>query len=121
MNRRDFLKLPTLLPLAGTAPALRSEPHHFEHDFVIGTSLALASHPPSARSADWACQTCRSEIDRLSSVLDTRDPDSEISLFERSSGGGLAHELSEVLEAYDHGERRSNGVFAIRPGGADAP
>jgi thiamine biosynthesis lipoprotein len=121
MNRRDFLKLPTLLPLAGTAPALRSEPHHFEYDFVIGTSLDLVIYASSSRIADGACQTIRSEIDRLKSILDTRDPDSEISLFERSSGGGMSHELNEVLEAYDYWERRSNGVFSIRPGGADAP
>ena len=121
MNRRDFLKLPTLLPLAGTAPALRSEPHHFEYDFVIGTSLDLVIYAPSSRIADGACQTIRSEIDRLRSILDTRDPDSEISLFERSSGVGTSRELNEVLEAYAYWERTSNGVFSIRPGGVDAP
>ena len=121
MNRRDFLKLPTLLPLAGTAPALRSEPHHFEYDFVIGTSLDLVIYAPSSRIADGACQTIRSEIDRLRSILDTRDPDSEISLFERSSSARISHELNEVLEAYDYWERKSHGVFSIRPGGAEAP
>lgn len=121
MNRRDFLKLPTLLPLAGTAPALRSEPHHFEYDFVIGTSLDLVIYAPTARIADGACQTIRSEIDRLRSILDTRDPGSEISRLERSSSTGISHELNEVLEAYDYWERRSNGVFSIRPSGADAP
>jgi FAD:protein FMN transferase len=121
MNRRDFLKLPTLLPLAGTAPALRSEPHHFEYDFVIGTSLDLVIYAPSSPIADGACQTIRSEIDRLRSILDTRDPGSEISLFERSSGRGISRELQEVLEAYDYWEGRSNGVFSIRPGGAEAP
>jgi thiamine biosynthesis lipoprotein ApbE len=121
MNRRDFLKLPTLLPLAGTAPSHRSEPHHFEYDFVIGTSLDLIVYAPSSRMADGACQTIRREIDRLKSILDTRDPRSEISLLERSGGTGVSHELNEVLEAYDYWERKSNGVFSIRPGGAEAP
>jgi thiamine biosynthesis lipoprotein ApbE len=121
MNRRDFLKLPTLLPLAGTASALRSEPHHFEYDFVIGTSLDLVIYAPSSRIADGACQTIRHEIDRLRSILDTRDPGSEISRFERSNGPGISLELAEVLAAYDYWERRSDGVFSIRPGGADAP
>jgi thiamine biosynthesis lipoprotein ApbE len=121
MNRRDFLKLPTLLPLAGTSPVLRSEPHHFEYDFVIGTSLDLVIYAPSSRIADGACQTIRGEIDRLRSILDTRDPGSEISLFEHESGRDISHELTQVLDAYDYWERRSDGVFSIRPGGADAP
>jgi len=121
MNRRDFLKLPTLLPLAGTAPALRSEPHHFADDFVIGTSLDLVIYAPSSRIADGGYQTIRSEIDRLRSILDTRDPGSEISLLEHSDATDISHELQEVLEAYDYWERRSNGVFSIRPGGAEAP
>jgi thiamine biosynthesis lipoprotein ApbE len=120
MNRRDFLKLPTLLPFAGAGQG-RSEPHHFEYDFVIGTSLDLVIYSPSARIADGACQTVRDEIDRLKSILDTRDPASEISLLERSSRRGISRELSEVLEAYEYWERRSGGVFSIRPGGVDAP
>lgn len=120
MNRRDFLKLPALLPLAGVDPALRSEPHHFAYDFVIGTSLDLVIYAPS-RSAYGASQTIRDEIDRLRSILDTRNPASEISLLERSSGRGTSRELNEVLRAYDDWERRSSGVFSIRPGGQGSP
>ena len=121
MNRRDFLKLPTLLPFAGAGSAFACEPHHFEYDFVIGTSLDLVVYAPSSRIADGACQTIRDEIDRLRSILDTRDPASEISLLERSSGRGISHDLNEVLEAYEYWGQRSNGVFSIRPGGAEAP
>ena len=40
---------------------------------------------PYSRVAEGACQTVREEIDRLASILDTRDPDSEISLLEGSN------------------------------------
>jgi thiamine biosynthesis lipoprotein len=120
MNRRDFLKLPTLLPFAG-AGSFHAAPHHFEYDFVIGTSLDLVIYSPSARMAEGACQTIRNEIDRLKSILDTRNPASEISVLERSSSRGISRELNEVLEAYEYWERRSGGVFSIRPGGVEAP
>ena len=83
MNRRSFLKLPTLLPLIDFGSAFRSEPHHFQYESVIGTSMDLVVWSPSSRVAEGACQTVRDEIDRLASILDTRDPTSEISRLER--------------------------------------
>jgi thiamine biosynthesis lipoprotein len=122
MNRRSFLKLPTLLPLIDFGSAFSSEPHHFQYESVIGTSMDLVICSPSTRAAEGACQTVREEIDRLASILDTRDPTSEISRLERSRHRPAASwELSEVLTAYDYWERRTGGVFSIRPGGADAP
>ena len=41
MNRRSFLKLPTLLPLIDFGSAFRSEAHHFQYESVIGTSMDL--------------------------------------------------------------------------------
>src|SRR6185436_51492 len=64
----------------------------------------------------------REEIDRLARILDTRDPASAISVLEASHGGGeAAPELAEVLAAYDDWERRTSGVFSVRPAGADRP
>jgi len=61
----------------------------------------------------------RAEIARLASILDTRDPDSEISLLEGSNDRRYAsRELTDVLDAYDYWEHRTGGVFSIRPGGA---
>ncbi len=84
MNRRSFLKLPTLLPLIDFGSAFHSEPHHFQYESVIGTSMDLVVCSPSSRVAEGACQTVREEIDRLASILDTRDPTSEISRLEHS-------------------------------------
>jgi thiamine biosynthesis lipoprotein ApbE len=122
MNRRSFLKLPTLLPLIDFGSAFHSEPHHFQDESVIGTSMDLVVCSPSSRVAEGACQTVREEIDRLASILDTRDPTSEISRLERSNNHRTASwELSEVFTAYDYWERRTGGVFSIRSGGAGTP
>src|SRR5262245_27202881 len=113
MDRRSFLKLPTLLPLIGFRPAFSSEPHRFEYESVIGTSMDLMVCSPSARVAEGACQTVLEEIERLRSILDTRDPTSEISRLEGSSACREASpELMDVLNAYEYWERRTGGVFS---------
>jgi thiamine biosynthesis lipoprotein len=122
MNRRSFLKLPTLLPLVGFGSTFRSEPHHFRYESVIGTSMDLMVCSPSSRVAEGACRTVLDEIDRLRSIFDTRDPASEISrLEEPNDRRETSRELMEVLRAYEYWERRTGGVLSIRPGGADAP
>src|SRR5262245_57114165 len=101
MNRRVFLKLRTLLPFMDVRSRFSSEPHHFHYDFVIGTSLDLTVCSPSSAVAESACQTIREEIDRLASILDTRNPASEISHFEAADNQGYAsRELTDVLHAY---------------------
>src|SRR5438093_3738833 len=122
MNRRSFLKLPALLPLAAFGSAFHSEEHHFQYEDVIGTSLDLAVWTPHSYMAECVCRTVLEEIDRLASILNTRDPASEISLLENSNGRRKPScELKEVLDAYDYWERRTGGVFSIRPGGANTP
>ena len=122
MNRRSFLKLPTFLPLIDLGSGFLSQPHHFQYESVIGTSMDLVVCSASSRVAERACQTVLEEIDRLRSILDTRDPTSEISLFEGSSDRrNASRELTAVLDAYECWEQRTGGVFSIRPGGAGTP
>src|SRR5262247_1683413 len=114
MNRRSFLKLPALLPFIDLRSMLSVEDHHFGYESVLGTSLDLIVRSPSSSVAEGACRTIREEIDRLTRMLDTRDPASEISLFEASCGTGRAsRELTDVLDAYAHWERRTAGVLSI--------
>ena len=121
MDRRSFLKLPALLPLLDLG-LLRSEPHHFRYESVIGTSMDLLVGSSSSRVAEDACRIVLDEIERLRLILDTRDPASEISRLERSNTWrDASRELREVLTAYEYWERRTGGVFSIRPRGADAP
>src|SRR5215472_14086755 len=107
MDRRSFLKLPTLLPLINFGPACRCEPHHFGYESVLGTSMDLLISSPSSRVAEGACRTVLEEIDRLRSILDTRDPESEVSRLESVNiPCEVSPDLQEVLSAYDHWERR---------------
>jgi thiamine biosynthesis lipoprotein len=77
---------------------------------------------PSSSVAEGACQTVLEAIDRLRSILDTRDPTSEISRLEGSNVCREAsRELTDVLNAYKYWERRTGGVFSIHPGGVDSP
>jgi len=122
LNRRSFLKLPVLLPLTAFGATSPSEEHHFQYEYVIGTSLDLVVWTPDSRIAESACQTILKEIDRLALILDTRNPASEISLLEFSNRNGKpSRELREVLDAYSYWERRTGGVFSVRPRGADTP
>jgi thiamine biosynthesis lipoprotein ApbE len=122
MNRRSFLKLPALLPLAAYGRELRNEEYRFQYEGVLGTSLDLAVCTPDFNTAEQVCGTILEEIDRLGSVLDTRDPQSEIMLLENSDGSRKpSTELAEVLDAYNYWERRTGGVFSIHPGGPDTP
>ena len=122
MDRRSFLKLPALLPLAALGSAFRSGEYHFQYERVIGTSLDLVVWAPHSHVAECVCQTVLEEIDRLASILNTRDPTSEISLLENSNGGrNLSRELRDVFATYDYWERRTGGIFSIRPGGPNTP
>src|SRR5262249_40433610 len=120
LDRRSFLKLPALLPLSALGSAFRSEEHCFQYECVIGTSLDLVVWTPNFRGAEFACQNILQEIDRLALILNTRDPKSEISLLENlNSRSSASRELTAVLDAYDYWERRTGGVFSIRPGGVN--
>src|SRR5262245_42302066 len=122
MNRRSFLKLPALLPLRAFDSALSPDEYHFEFEGIIGTSLDLVVWTRQSRVAECACETVLEEVDRLSAILDTRAADSEISRLENSNlRRDPSPELQEVLDLYEYWERRTGGVFSIRPGGVDAP
>lgn len=122
MDRRAFLKLPTLLSLIDFRSALHSEPHPFGYESVIGTSMDLLICSASSRVAEGACQTILEEIERLRLILDTRDPASEVS---RLAGSNASREMSadlrRVLSAYEHWERRTDGLLSIHPAGEGTP
>jgi FAD:protein FMN transferase len=121
MNRRSFLKLPAFLPFVLHGGAPPAGEHHFQYERVLGTSMDLIVWTPRSRDAESACRTVLEEIDRLASILDTRNPASEISLLETAAGRAPSLELKEVFDAYDYWERRTGGVISIRPDGRDGP
>jgi thiamine biosynthesis lipoprotein ApbE len=121
MNRRSFLKLPALFPFTGLDFTLSSREHHFQYERIVGTSLDLTVWTPDSDVAECVCTSVLREINRLTSILDTRDAASEITLFGHSNGRQPSRELKEVFDAYDYWERLTGGIFSIRPGGSNMP
>src|SRR5262249_51941200 len=112
MSRRSFLKLPALLPLTAFDSAFHSGEHHFQYQTFFGASMDLVVWTWNSNVAEYARRVVVQEIDRLASILNTRDPASEISLLEHSDGRSQSHDLKEVLAAYDYWERRTDGLFS---------
>jgi thiamine biosynthesis lipoprotein len=121
MDRRSFLKLPGLFPFTALDFTLRAREHRFEYERVLGTSLDLTVWTSDSDVAECVCVAVLREIDRLASILDIRDPMSEISLLIHSNGRQPSRELKEVFDAYDYWERRTGGIFSIRPKGSNMP
>jgi thiamine biosynthesis lipoprotein len=121
VNRRSFLKLPAFFRLAAFDFTLRPREHRFRYERVVGTSLDLTVWTQHSHVAECVCTSVLREIDRLASILDTRDPISEISLLGHSNLGISSRELKEVFDAYDYWECRTRGIFSIRPGGKNTP
>jgi thiamine biosynthesis lipoprotein ApbE len=109
-----------MAPLA-TLRSARSAEHHFPYDHVIGTSLDLVvwtSNTVKARDAEMAVLE---EVHRLTAILDTRDPDSEISRLGESDGPGRSRDLSKLLSDYDYWNELTGGIVSVRPRGANTP
>src|SRR5262245_51135648 len=119
MSRRSFLETSAVVPLAIVSRD-GLEDYRYRYDHVIGTSLDVsvrAQNEGTARAAELAVV---SEIRRLSAVLSTRDPSSEISrLFARKETRSRA--LEDVLSAYDFCQPRTLGALSLRPEGPHGP
>src|SRR6185436_15906796 len=127
ITRRSFL---TFLPAAALAPigildSLDSiegaQPYHFQYDHVIGTSLDLAVWTRNPKEARLAEAAILAEIQRLASILNTRNPESEIALLGKSSVLPQSSELREVFAAYAKWERQTQGSLSLRPAGPNSP
>ena len=95
--------------------------HHFTFEHVLGTSLDLDLWAESTASAEGAAFGVLDEVDRLVSVLSTRDPGSEISHFATNPGMQPSADLSAVFASYDTWADRTRGVLSIMPGGPGTP
>jgi hypothetical protein len=85
LTRRSFLALPAFVPLL--KPLLKwrgldfgehASLHRFAFDHVLGTSMDLEIWTASSWTAKIVRDAMLAEIERLTSILNTRDPDSEI-------------------------------------------
>ena len=82
---------------------------HYEN--VLGTSMDMIVQAPSQRDAAECERHVLAEIDRLSSILSTYDPASEISRV--SNGSPIeSSELTEMLGLYDAWGLRTDGAIS---------
>ena len=120
MTRRSFLSVAAMTPIGALGSFSTGDSHHFHHDHIIGTSLDLVVWSREAVSALQAESIVLTEIQRLSSILNTRDPGSEICRRGESLHFMCSNDLKQVLNHYAYWERQTGGAFSIRPGGPGA-
>src|SRR6478752_3015523 len=122
LTRRSFLLAPALLPLARAAYARATpSPYHFSFDHIVGTSLDLEVWAATPAAAEHGAAAMLDEIDRLTAILSTREPDSEISRYAADSGGRPSPDLSAMLAAYQEWHTRTEGALSITPAGPGTP
>src|SRR6185295_8438578 len=112
MSRRTFISLPALFPMIALTRSKEHE-YHFHLDHILGTSLDLTVVAGDEHTADRVLAAVLGEVQRLTSVLNTRDPLSEISMLD--SQHFPSDDLSAVLSSYAYWERKSEGVITIYP------
>lgn len=90
----------------------------FDRDKVLGTSFALRVRGVSEDRAKACEQAVLAEIGRLSGILHTGDPASEISRLCTASGTvECSADLFHVLQACDQWRKRTGGAFNPHVGG----
>ncbi len=86
---------------------------NFARDHVLGTSFDLAVDAVRPADAARVEQAVLAEITRLSAILSTYDPDSEISRVAAGAPVG-SPELAELLTAYTTWSARTDGALNVR-------
>ena len=80
---------------------------------MIGTSLDLVVWTSNVRAAQCAEWAALEEVHRLTSILSTRDPDSEISGLGEFDDAARSRDLAAVLSAYDYWTARTGGIVSV--------
>ncbi|HQR53020.1 MAG TPA: DUF2271 domain-containing protein [Burkholderiales bacterium] len=91
----------------------------FAYENVLGTHMDLLIGGGSEVQVQWAHRAALAEIDRLTRILSTRDPDSTIAAF-MSGRAPIAPEISDLLSSYGEWSARTQGVISPYLGGAAA-
>jgi thiamine biosynthesis lipoprotein len=94
-------------------PTASRGPFMYHHENVLGTSLALKIHAETASEADHAEQAALAEINRLSRILSTYDPNAEATrwLRTRNQPVKVSPELFEILSQFDTWRTRTSGAL----------
>ena len=115
--RDSFRAFAASLILAHFLTAAAADPpqiYSFHYENVLGTSFELRVRATSEAVAKAAEHAALAEIDRLSALVSTYDPKSELSLWLASFGTPVkvSPELFELLEKSDHWSEKSQGAFS---------
>lgn len=111
-----IIAVPCLIVLLPTSAAgAKFARHSFHRDNVLGTSLDLYVATTTADVAKRCEEAVFAEVTRLARILDTRNPDSEISRLNRDARVPSG-EVREVLDLCDKWRSRSGGAFDHRVG-----
>lgn len=110
-------------------PAIANDSDHkaanetftFHHENVLGTSMELAVATTDRKAAQACEKAVLNEIERLSRILSTYDPASEINKLNASASSvRVSRELGEVLTSAQVWQERSGGAFNIQVGAMTA-
>src|SRR5262249_43536744 len=87
---------------------------------ILGTRMQIQLVARNFSDAQAAAVAARSEIDRCNAVLNCRDPQSELSILNRSRVHTASPELFAVVAAAERWRTESSGAFSGRLGGVIA-
>lgn len=88
----------------------------FRDECILGTRMNLVLVAQSFELAHEAAHAVRTEIDRLSSIFDARDPSSELSVLNSSSRHLASVELFAVVDRAEQWREHTRDAFSARLG-----
>lgn len=111
-----------LLLFICSAGAPVSQVYRFNYENVLGTSFELKVVASSGQLASTAERVALAEIDRLTSILSTYDPTSEVSRWQKTlyREVSISPELFEVLNLFDQWKVKTRGALNASAGIASA-
>jgi len=99
---------------------MESGSYVFRDEAILGTRMRIDLTARNYSDAQAAALSARKEIDRLNAILNSRDPDSELSILNRSRRQRASPELFAVVAAAEHWRASTAGAFSGRLGRAIA-
>lgn len=97
-----------------------SEVYYFNYEDVLGTSCMFKLTARSEFSATKAQEAALAEIERLSAILNTYDPESEFSRWQKTIGSdvSVSPELFEVMALFEKWQSVTGGALNPATGSA---
>lgn len=108
-----------IIVTSSSSPDL-SHVYNFNYEDVLGTSCMLKLTARSESSATEAQEAALAEIERLSAILSTYDPESEFSRWQRTIGSdvNVSPELFEVMALFEKWQSATGGALSPATGSA---